>query len=65
MGHQLPPAGRVHSGNDGDAVKFPGGEVRWGKYGAMQFPDGSVDWDDRGRGGVGINVPGLNLNTRW
>jgi hypothetical protein len=59
------PGGKVQWGNDRGAVRFPGGEVRWGEYGAVQFPGGRVDWDDRGRAGVGINVPGFKLNKGW
>jgi hypothetical protein len=56
------PGGRVQWDNDGGAVRFPGGEVRWGEQGSVQFPGGRVDWDDRRHPGLGINVPGFNLN---
>jgi len=59
------PGGRVQWGNDRGAVRFPGGEVQWGEYGAVQFPGGRVNWDDRGRSGVGTNVPGFKLNKGW
>ncbi len=36
------PGGRVNLGNDRGAVRFPGGEVKWGEYGAVQFP--GVGW---------------------
>jgi hypothetical protein len=36
--------------------------LAWG----INYPGGSVNWgNDRGRAGVGINVPGFKLNEGW
>ncbi|MCX5872879.1 MAG: hypothetical protein NTY51_06550 [Deltaproteobacteria bacterium] len=59
------PAGSVQSGRDGRG-NYPGGSVNWGSgNGYVNFPGGSVGWDNRGQGGVRINVPGFNGRIRW
>lgn len=47
-------------------VRYPGGHVRWGQNGGgVHFPGGHVHWGNNGRGGVGINLPGVNFNVGW
>lgn len=59
------PNGNVQSGRDGK-INYPGGSVDWNyRDGYINFPGGSVGWDNRGQGGVRINVPGFNGRIRW
>ncbi len=61
------PGGEVRWNDNGNgSVRYPGGQVRWGKYdGGVRFPGGHVRWEKRGRGGAGINLPGVNFNVGW
>jgi len=61
------PGGDVKWDNAGrGGVRYPGGEVTWGQYrGGVRFPGGNVRWGNQGRGGVGINLPGVNFNVGW
>ena len=64
------PGGSVRWGVNGGAVNFPGGSVTWGsnRGGAnAQDRDVGVNRNSLGRGGVNINIPGVNFNTniRW
>ncbi len=61
------PGGDVKWNNHGKGrVRYPGGQVRWGHYaGGVRFPGGHVHWGDYGRGGVGIDLPGVHFNVGW
>ncbi|MFH0960952.1 MAG: hypothetical protein V1897_19885 [Pseudomonadota bacterium] len=59
------PGGELKWGRDG-RVNYPGGAVNWGYgNGYVNFPGGSVNWTNRGNGGVRISVPGFNSRIRW
>ena len=59
------PDGELKWGRDG-RVNSPGGAVNGGYgNGYVNFPGGSVDWTNRGNGGVRITVPGFNSRIRW
>lgn len=64
------PGGSVRWGADGGGVNYPGGNVTWGanRGGSnVKDVDVGVNWNSFGRGGVNINIPGVNFNTniRW
>lgn len=64
------PGGSVRWGVNGGGVNYPGGSVTWGSNRGRanaQNGDIGVNWNSLGRGGVNINIPGVNFNTniRW
>lgn len=64
------PGGSVRWGADGGGVNYPGGNVTWGANRGgtnVRDVDVGVNWNSFGRGGVNINIPGVNFNTniRW